>query len=190
MFRPFLPLAGSALALLLLATSCQLEASQAPSPRHYGAVSFSCPAGWHTDAAEHTDSAACSVSCSKTGFNTSGLVSMSWFTDSLDQEKLQGIFRQQLRSSPVYKTASIHFEPVQPGSYGNRPAQVGSFSFSLLGVAHAGAIYTFWQPGHTFAVLTQQALEDSAANRAGFQLLAQSLQCRLAAPAAPPTTSP
>lgn len=182
-------ISSSALPLLLLAVACEPQAAQVATPRHYGAVSFSCPAGWQTDAAEHVDSSACTVSCEKNGFSNSGVASISWFADSLDQEELQGIFRQQLRSSSVYKTASIRFEPVQAGDYGGRPAQVGRFSFSLLGVAHAGAIYTFWQPGHTFALLTQQALEDSAANRAGFQGLAQSLQCRLLPRSSPPATS-
>ena len=109
--RPLLLLAPA----LLLAVACEPQATQAPSPRHYGAVSFSCPAGWKTDAADYVDSTACTVSCEKDGFGSSGLVSMSWFADSLDQDNLQGTFRQQLRSSPVYKTASIRFEPVQAG---------------------------------------------------------------------------
>lgn len=173
----FLTFAGRGLAGLLLlgAAACQ-PGPGAPGGRFSrSGVSFEYPAGWATNAIELVDSTASTISCEKKGLNSSGLVSISWFNDSLSLREVQQVFRKQLRESVIYKTADITFGPEQAGRYGRYPGSVCHYRFELLSQPHLGTIHTFWNNGRTFAILSQQATEDTAANRPGLRRIAASL---------------
>lgn len=167
--------------LLLGAAACQSAPNALPGHFSRSGVYFSYPAGWATSGLELVDSTACTINCEKQGFNTSGLVSISWFNDSLSLREIQGLFREQLRESVIYKTADIKFQPEQPGRYGRYSGYVCHYKFELLSQPHLGTIHTFWDNGRTFAILSQQATEDTTTNRPGLRRIAQSLLSQLPA---------
>ena len=50
------------------------------------------------------------------------------------------------------------------------------FTASLLGLKHKGIIHFFYEKEKTFSLLMQEAIEDKAKNKTGFELIERSLK--------------
>ena len=167
----FYLLTGAALA------ACQPE--RKPQVFNQNGVSFAYPGDWEVDPLEEVAPGAFTLNCEKSGLGSSGLVSISWFADSLDLDKVRGLFQQQFATSPIYKMSDVKFAPTVAGFYGAHPARRALYRLKMLSVPQSGSLNAFHLNRRTFMVLLQQADEDSAANRAGFRRIAQSLASEL-----------
>ena len=162
------------LALVFLA-SCDAPQSKAPVAFNQRGIVFQHPGDWSVGEVEKEDSTAVSVTCEKDGLDDSGLITISYFRDSLDLSQVQEVYQQQLGSVSTHKLGGVKFTPPQPGRLGPRETLQSTFTMSLLGVAHTGFLDAFSYKGHTVMVLRQQADEDSTKNRPGFALITQTL---------------
>lgn len=157
---------------------CDSQQSQSPKAFSQHGITFQLPGDWSADDAENIGSTAFSVNCQKNGFDDSGLVIITCFSDSLDLNNVQRIFQNQLDSTSLYKLADVKFSPAKPGHFGHYETLQAHFTMSMLGTPHSGWLDAFYRNNHTFMVLRQQANEDSAKNKSGFALISKTLDVK------------
>jgi hypothetical protein len=139
-------------------------------------ISLICPAGWRITDEENLDDQGYYLAIEKDGFNSSGLVSISWVNDSLDLIEWLNIFIHELESNIIYKNSNLMFDvPVNNEYNTNRSISV-SFDASIIGIDHEGIIQVFHGKDRTIAVLEQEAVRDKKKNRIGFHSIEKSFR--------------
>lgn len=167
-------------ALLMSGMLAACQTDTRPQAFRGHGVSFAYPADWTCGEAEKLPGNAFSLNCEKNGFDSSGLVTMSWFADSLELPELQEIFRAQLKENPIYRAADLSLGPVAEGRFGRYATLTTPYAFKLIGIAHTGHIHAFHGPNKSVVVMMQQATEDSTKNRAGLAAIEQSFRTEAA----------
>jgi len=135
-------------------------------------LSFDRPAGWEvTETQDYGPSKYISVE--KKGYNSSGLVIIT-FTDrnSKPREYLE-VHQKSFLNQKIMK--ELVFSEAKEEYYGKHKGIASSYTFQIASVKHAGKIYVFNTNGMTVSVVHQEAIEDHAANRPGFETIMKSL---------------
>ena len=73
-------------------------------------ISFTCPTGWKITEEENLDNQGYYLSIEKDGFNSSGLLTVSWVNDSLDLNEWLEALMDGLKNDIIYKNSNLKFE--------------------------------------------------------------------------------
>ncbi len=170
------PFARHALLLVGLAV---LAACAKPTPAtrfQYHGLAFVAPAGWALDTTDlRTTDGVFTLICEKSGFNESGIVTLTCIEQPLSVAEGLEIFRQSMAENIIYKNADLQFQPARDTTLNGQPAQALAFRLSLLGVPHAGTLTCAASGGRLVSVMSQTADEDRPKNLPGFRSIEQSL---------------
>jgi len=139
----------------------------------YG-ISLTCPTGWKITDEENLDNQGYYIAIEKDGFNSSGLVAVTWVNDSLDLYSWLEIFQDELKNNIVYKYSNLIFETPTRNEFNKSSSIAAAFKVSIIGVKHEGIIHVFYGNDKTIAVLIQEAVEDKAKNKTGFDIIERS----------------
>ena len=160
--------------VLLFCVACSKTASP-PSNFNKRGVSFSVPAGWRvTD--EDLEGGGNYISVEKDGFDSSGLITMMWIPGELDLEEGDEIHKEELRASPLLKNSKPKFSPIQSSDFRGNQAMTATYTMSILGVAHTGQVWSFNKDDYYYLFVKQEADEDHAENKAGFEAVVESIK--------------
>lgn len=157
--------------IFLILTSCS---KSKPAKFERDGVVITSPAGWGITDQESIDEQGYYLSIEKDGFDSSGIVTMTWINGEIDLGEWAYIFQDELENNIIYRNSNIQFEDAVDNNYNNIDTSSIRFSASILGLDHEGNIHFFHKGNKTFAILIQQAIEDQATNKPGFDLLEKS----------------
>lgn len=104
----------------------------------------------------------------KSGFNASGVVTISLLESDYDLEKWIKLNIEQLKSSFTLKKADVKFGKIVKTKFQNLDALSSEYKMKLLGLDHSGIIYVFSKNGKVFAFMQQGADEDNDENEEAF----------------------
>ncbi|WDF45199.1 hypothetical protein PQ459_09840 [Chryseobacterium sp. KACC 21268] len=111
----------------------------------------------------------------KNGFNSSGVVTISFVESDRNLEEWIEMNMDELKSSFILKKADVKFGKIIQTKFQNMDALSSEYRLNLLGVGHSGVIYAFSKNGRVFAFMQQGADEDSDDNESGFAHLQSNL---------------
>ncbi len=135
--------------------------------------SVTCPEGWKiTDKDSSADYY--TFSLQKKGMEESGLVAITWINDSADLYMTLSEFRKELQNNIVFKNSDIKFWTDINSRYGKYETLASEYTAKILKVEFMGILHTFHAKGKTYIVLVQEAKNDMAKNRKGFETIESS----------------
>ena len=161
------------LSILLTFSACQ-ESPQEDFDKE-GISIISLP-GWKITDREDMDGEGYYLVIEKDGFNSSGLISLTWLNNELDLSNWISLHQDEMKSNFIYKNSDLSFTSVTQAQFNNIPTQSVSFTASILNIKHEGKLHVFYKNGKTFSVLRQEAIEDKPNNKKGFDLIEKSFQ--------------
>jgi len=152
--------------ILFFFISCKQE-SPASTFQKDG-VSLKIPQGWKITDEDAFDDFGYYLAIEKDGFDSSGLMTITWVKDSLDLKTSVTAQQNEMRDISVYEKANLKFESIASGSFNGITTSDSNFTMSMMGVDHIGEIQSFYERGKTFTILKQEAVEDVSDNASGY----------------------
>ncbi|WP_324025576.1 hypothetical protein QSV08_20675 [Maribacter sp. BPC-D8] len=157
--------------IFLFLTSCS---ESKPAKFERDGVSITSPTGWGITDEENIDDLGYYLSVEKDGFDSSGIITITWVNGEMDLNEWVDIYKEELENNIIYKNSKLNFKSVAEGSFNDINSTSLKFTASILGLDHEGDIHFFYKGDKTFAILIQQATEDNATNKPGFDLIEKS----------------
>ncbi|WP_405413280.1 hypothetical protein [Maribacter sp. Asnod1-A12] len=139
-------------------------------------VSLTIPKGWQITDQENMNHQGYLLSIEKDGFDSSGLVTMTWINAEIDLNEWKTNYKEDFLNNIIYENSNLVFEDPTEDHYNNINCTSIKFNASLLGIEHDGVIYFFYEEYKTFAILVQQATEDAMVNKPGFDIIEKSFE--------------
>ncbi|QWX85408.1 hypothetical protein H0I23_07135 [Cellulophaga sp. HaHaR_3_176] len=139
-------------------------------------VSFISPEGWEIADEENLDDIGYYLSIEKDGMNSSGLIAITWLNKEIEVIDWMNIHKDEMNNNILYKNSDLIFEKELEGNFNDFNTTYLKYTLKLLGVKHEGAIHFFKAKGKTFSILIQEAIEDKASNKSGFELVEKSFK--------------
>ncbi len=136
------------------------------------------PRGWKITDEENFDDQGYYLSIEKDGFDSSGLVAITWIKSELDLIEWLNIIKDEMKDNLVYKNSNLSFGNQNKNKFNDINTTSVTFTSNILGLKHEGIIHVFHENGNTFEILLQEALEDKTDNKNGFELIEQSFKIR------------
>ena len=161
--------------IFLFLTSCS---ESKPAKFERDGVSMTSPTGWEITDQENIDDQGYYLSIEKVGFDSSGIVTMTWINGEIDLGEWAYLFQEELVNNIVYRNSNIHFEDAVDNTYNDIDTSSIRFTASILGLDHEGDIHFFYKGDKTFAILIQEAMEDNMTNKPSFDLLEKSFRVK------------
>ncbi len=137
-------------------------------------VSFTSPSGWAITEEESFEDGSYYLSIEKDGFDSSGIITITWVSDSLSLDDSIEIHKDELKSNIIYKNANLTFEPILNNKFNKISSHSSRFKFKLLGLKHEGILHSFHGGNRTYIILKQEAVEDKIKNKLGFKTIEES----------------
>lgn len=161
------------LIILVVLISCQ----ESPERKfEKDGITFVCPKGWKITEEQYIETGGYYLVVEKDGFNASGIVSISWINTEFDFNEWITIYKDELQDNIIYKNSDLTFGKTYPAEFNGVPATAIDFTANIVGLKHQGTILIFYESGKTFAVLKQQAVEDTINNEKGFETIENSFR--------------
>lgn len=132
-------------------------------------LSFTYSADWSITEQEDLDGDGYYLSVEKTGFNSSGMLAMTWIYGVLNPHEYIEMMKDEYRENKVMK--DLKYSVVRNCTFGGIKTISCDYSCSILSVKHHGAFYVFVKGGNTYFMVKNEALEDIAKNQKGFDLI-------------------
>jgi len=156
------------IALLALLNAC--ASSTEKSFNKYG-ISFTCPAEWAVTETENEDGLT-SVTVEKTGKTSSGIVMIVIVDAEVEHSDLTEIYFNSLENSGFADMVFREFDKI---SYGTYSMTSTSYQGNMQGLALRGNFYSMIIGEQTIYVIEQEAIEDIAVNKLGFERIKETL---------------
>ncbi len=131
-------------------------------------VSFNYPDDWRITEQEKLEDNGYYLAVEKKGWNTSGIVALTWI-DEADEEACLQVFQESLKRQLFFK--KVEFSPARKTTFNKKSAIVSDFTASVLGMKHRGSVFILTSGEKTYALMKQEMLEDIEKNKAGFKLI-------------------
>ena len=161
------------LMLLLLVSSCKEEATAEYVFEKEG-MTFNVPEDWEITDEEKFDDGSYYLSIDKNGFDSSGVLIITTYNESIDLDELIYYQKEEILSNTIFKNSV--FEPIQDDEFNTIDSRATSYTFGLLGLEHEGAIHAFYNQDKTYLVMKQGAIEDKKINNKGFDVIEKSFK--------------
>ena len=137
-------------------------------------ISFTCPDGWSITEEDNLDGQGYYFSIEKSGFDSSGVMTLSYFYNDMNSEELLSLYQEDMVDNVIYKNSDLAFEKKIEDENEHYTVLSSRYTFSLVGLDHHGIISTFKYKGKTFGIIKQGAIEDKEENRKGFEAIERS----------------
>ncbi len=137
-------------------------------------VSFTCPKNWKITEKEFYDGGGF-YSVEDNGFDSSGLMTLSWADGEYDLNEQIIIYSEDLKANFVLKNSNLSFERIVDSKFNNAKSRESSYTMELLGLKHEGRIVAFHLKNKTVVIIIQSALEDKTMNDIKFEVIEKSL---------------
>ena len=161
--------------ILLFLISSLISCAESPKfAFEKNGVSFTSPSGWSIIGEENFEDEGYYLSIEKDGFDSSGIMTISWINDLLDLDEYIKIHIDELKSNIIYKNSNLIFEPILDNEFNRINTRSSSYEFKLLGLKHKGIIHSFYGKNRTYLILKQEALEYTFKNKQGFNIMEES----------------
>lgn len=137
-------------------------------------VSLTCPHKWKITDEENFDDEGYYLSIEKNGFNSSGLITITWYYELLDLEEVMNVAIVELKKSFIHKNSNLILGELHQNKYNCIDTAAVNFSMSTIGLKHCGEIHVFHKEGKTFCINKQEAIEDKGKNTEGYKIIENS----------------
>ncbi|PPK95512.1 MULTISPECIES: PsbP-related protein [Nonlabens] len=134
--------------------------------------SFSYPEDWHVTDEELIEEGIYYMAVEKKGLNSSGLMTIVSFDYILDHDLMIDMNIEELKLNSFIN--NLNFDPIEDDEFSTIKSRTSSFEFTTMGLKHQGKIIAFTNQGSSYAILTQEALEDHQKNSQGFRIIENS----------------
>ena len=132
-------------------------------------VSFTYPSGWNIEEQNDIDGAGYYLSVNKSGFNTSGVLTLTWIERKLDEDTYLEIIQEGFNEEEVL--SDLEFQSAKEDDFNGIPALSCNYTFNTLGIEHQGIVYVFLKGERTYSVIEQEAVYDVSKNKEGFDTI-------------------
>jgi len=139
-------------------------------------VSLISPKGWKITDQESLDSKGYYLAIEKDGFNSSGLVTLSWVNSEFELNEWINIHKDEMKNNIIYKNANLTFGNTNKDTFNGFNTTSLKYTLRLFNQEHLGIIHFFYKKEKTFSILIQEAVEDRAKNKNGLELIEQSFK--------------
>lgn len=141
-------------------------------------VYITCPDGWKiTEVKNYGVSGYFSVEGK--GFNSSGLMTFSWFDFYDNNSDLDDMIDEYIgyqKSSFLLKNANLSFSDKYSDEFKGIDCRQTDYTMSIFKIPHQGKIIVFRHKGKTFVITKQGADEDIIPNEKGFRIMEKSFR--------------
>jgi len=137
-------------------------------------VSLTCPKGWKITDEENFDDEGYYLSIEKNGFNSSGLITITWYYEILELEEVMNVAIEELKKSFIHKNSNLKLGELHQNKYNFIDTAAVNFSMSTIGLKHRGEIHVFHKEGKIFCINKQEAIEDKGKNSEGYKIIENS----------------
>ena len=158
--------------ICVFSIGCAKKTSQEPF-NQYG-VSFTYPSGWELDEAEELGAGRYYICVEKSGFNSSGILTIVVIEEEMDLTECLADFQEGIASQPVF--SQMKMGNAVEGKYGQYTGICAQYTANVASMPHEGHMYVFSTNGKTIYINEQEAVEDKSKNAAGFESLRESLR--------------
>ena len=139
-------------------------------------VSLISPKGWKISDEHNVYGQGYFLSIVKDGWNSSGVMWLSWFVSELDLTELINNQKDVIKNNILYKNSNLIFGDEIENKFNDLTTISIAFNFSLIGLKHEGIIHVFYEKEKTFILLMQEVVEDKVKNETGFELIERSFK--------------
>ena len=142
----------------LLLASCVGKRPAAEVKFNEAGVSFVCPSGWEITDRE-LDGETGFIALEKTGYSSSGIITVSWIAGELSAEDYMDINVDLLKDGGS-GFSDISIVEIPGAAFAGYEAEAIEYGASFSGIPFYGDIFTFVHSGKTFSIMRQGARED------------------------------
>ncbi|MEP3208907.1 MAG: hypothetical protein ABJN95_06950 [Maribacter sp.] len=114
--------------------------------------------GYNSNNEEDVDGSGYYASVEKDGFDSNGLISISWVNGNLELREYLKLYQDALRNTIICKNSNLNFEPIAATEFNFINSKASKFNASFLGIKHQGILHTFHGKNKTFAILKQEGI--------------------------------
>jgi len=137
-------------------------------------VSLTCPKGWKVTDEENFDDEGFYITIEKNGFNSSGLITITWYYEIIELDQVMDVAMEELQKSFIHKNSNLKFGELIENKFNFINTSFVNFNMSTIGLKHQGEIHVFHKEGKTFCINKQEAIEDKGKNSEGFKIIENS----------------
>ena len=99
-------------------------------------------------------------------------MTITWVNDSIGLNEYLEIFQDEFKNSIIYK--NLNFHKLFETKFNNEYSIASKFTSRIIGLDYEGIIYCFYGNSKTISILKQEATEDKAENKVGFETIEKS----------------
>jgi len=140
-------------------------------------VAFTVAESWTVTEEEDLGEGAYYISIEKEGITSSGLIALTWLSDSIELDLWLDQYKIGFREQKEFRNSGLEFSSYKEVKYNNHEARSFSYTASVMDVDISGIIVAFHHNGRTYSILNQGADEDEEKNRQGFDTFKKTLEC-------------
>lgn len=133
---------------------------------------FNYPKNWNVTDDEAIDDGVHYIAVEKEGLDSSGLVTVISFDYTMDLDDMIEMNIEELRNNSFINNLNV--ESIEDDQYNTITSRKATFDFSTMGLKHQGNIIAFSGENSSYVLLSQEALEDHAVNKQGFEIIENS----------------
>jgi len=152
---------------LIIGFSCETQKSGGGFSQD--GLSFKYPSGWNITEQENLDGAGYFLSIEKTGFDASGLLTITWINEILDSSEYIELIQEEYENQRLL--SDMEFESARNNNFNGIQSISCDFRFKAMGIKHRGIVHVFLKNEKTYSIVKQEALEDISINKQGFDLI-------------------
>ena len=132
-------------------------------------VSFKYPSGWSIDEEGDLDGSGYFLSVNKSGYDASGLFTVTWIEGILDSHEYLEIIQENYGDQKVFD--DLEFKAASDNDFNGIPTISCDYKFNTIGIKHRGVIHVFSKGERTYSIVEQETIEDISKNKEGFDMM-------------------
>ncbi|TMM58773.1 hypothetical protein FEE95_04900 [Maribacter algarum] len=141
-------------------------------------ISFTCPKGWSITDEDNLDGIGYYLSIEKDGFDSSGLMTVSWLYETVNPDDLILAYQEDMQENVIYKHSNLVFDPTFENKFQHYTVKSTRYQVTIVGIKHQGIISAVNYGDQTFGILKQGATEDVVINKKGFEMIESSFRIK------------
>ena len=163
-----LPITLLSIICLVIFTACQTT----PATQYeYAGISFTSPAGWKITRDDH-EGIEHYVYVEKSGFNDSGLITITWIDGEYNWERYMEITRETFEEKEIMK--NLVFYNASDTVFNGYNALTSNYIFNVMNMPHRGKVLILGDEEKIISIVMQEANEDIRKNKEGFVTFVES----------------
>jgi len=104
------------------------------------------------------------------------MLTVSWVNGESDLESYLDDLKSELKNNIIYRRGNLDYGDHYESTFNNLQTKAVDYTVSILSIDQIGVIHVFNRSGRTFFLMRQEATEDVAANKIGFDNIEKSFK--------------